>query len=178
MLHAERGDILYRHLRRLLAGASAVRLDAACREVWRRCLADRSPEAARWPAVLRQAYLVAVDHVARHPEPAPPPLDPALAAFGHATWMALSAPRTGLAHVDAEQAARWRHIGDEVLGAIRELPLPHRAAILLHHDLMLPMADIALVLGESPQAARALVGTALLHLRCRVGAGLAAANRG
>lgn len=188
LLHAERGDLLYRHLRRLLASASAAQLDAACLDVWRRTrraltaapagpARQDSPAISAWLSLLREAYLVAATHLARHPVPPVLPLAPEAAAAGHAAWLAIEPPRPmdTPSPFDAPAASeRWQQLGDAVVSAIAELPLPHRAAILMHHDLMLPVAEIATVLDESATTVRALLWTALLHLRCRVGAELSA----
>lgn len=167
-LHAERGDTLYRTLGRLMAGLGAPQVDAACHEAWRRTLAH--PRADPWLTLLRQAYLVAAEHLSRHAAPAAPPaLLPHEAAAAHAAWLAVATPPPGAVLADPEDIQRWRQLGDGVVTALAELPLHQRAAILLHHDLMLPLSDIALVLQQAPQTVRTMVWTALLHLRCRVG---------
>lgn len=175
-LHAERGDILYRHLHRLLARASASEVDTAFREVWRRSLAHG--RADPWLTLLRQAYLAAGEHESRRFAPAYPVIAPEDAAAGHAAWLAIATPPAHETLTDAKALAQWHQLGDGVVAAIGDLPLHHRAAILLHHDLMLPLADIALVLQQAPQTVGSLVWEALLQVRSRVGAGWSATAHG
>ncbi|GAP35638.1 hypothetical protein ISF6_1411 [Piscinibacter sakaiensis] len=167
-LHGERGDILYRTLGRLMAGLGSAEVDAACHETWRRTRAQ--PRADPWLTLLRQACLVAEEHLARHTVlDAAPALLSHQAAAAHAAWLAVPAPPPGAVVSDGEEIRHWRRLGDVMLIALAELPLQHRAALLLHHDLMLPLSDIALVLQQPTQTVHEMVWTALLHLRCRVG---------
>jgi len=67
---------------------------------------------------------------------------------------------------------------DELEAAFRRLSIDHRAVVVLHHYVGLPLPEVAAALGIPPGTAKSRYHNAMSALRAALEAGARAANRG
>ncbi|MEK8030430.1 sigma-70 family RNA polymerase sigma factor [Ideonella sp. DXS29W] len=178
-LYARHEQALYRFVRRLLGRDLASQADEVFQDTWLRMIqaAPRwAPQGARFRTWLfTMAHHRAIDMLRRSGrevsgsqdetdgEPFAPPGEP---------WLDWPAPSAAA----PDELAFWQRAGQRLLGCLEELPLPQKAAFLLHHEDELSVAELAAALGIGFETAKSRLRYGLAKLRTCMGAYLPAAE--
>jgi RNA polymerase sigma-70 factor (ECF subfamily) len=176
-LYGRHQAALYRFVRRLLGSAAATQADEVFQDTWLRAVEARhrwAPQGASFRTWLfTLAHHRAVDclrkkgrevSLATDDDAGGEPWEPEGAAW--AGW-----PTSA---VHAEDLAFWRAAGQRLLGCLDGLPLPQRAAFLLHHEDGLSVEEMAAALQVGFETAKTRLRYAMARLRSCMGAYLPA----
>jgi RNA polymerase sigma-70 factor (ECF subfamily) len=181
-LYARHEQALYRFVRRLLGQAAAAQVDEVFQDAWMRAIEARAswqPQGATFRTWLFTiAHHRAIDCLRKSgrevalacddDDHAGVPFEPAGAPWSD--WPA--APAAGDAA--AEERLFWRRAGQRLLDCLEGLPLPQRAAFLLHHDDGLALDEVAHALEVGFETAKTRLRYAMAKLRTCMGAYLPA----
>lgn len=177
-LYARHEKPLYRFVRRLLGQAAGTQADEVFQDTWLRAIQAREqwqPQGARfrtWLFTIAQHRAIDclrksgrevqdfVDLGQEESEPWQPESEGALAPWQG--WPAASAP--------AEDLAFWRAAGQRLLDCLESLPVPQKAAFLLHHEDGLAVEELARVLDLGFETAKTRLRYAMAKLRTCMGA--------
>ena len=178
-LYARHESALYRFVRRLLGRDLAAQADEVFQDTWLRMIQacpDWSPQGARFRTWLfTLAHHRAVDQLRRSGREQPlPDDDDAGPPFTPAGSPWVQWPATSPASPD--ERLFWQRAGERLLQCLEALPLPQKAAFLLHHDDELTVDELAQALGVGFETAKSRLRYGLAKLRTCMGAYLPAAE--
>jgi RNA polymerase sigma-70 factor (ECF subfamily) len=186
-LYARHEQALYRFVRRLLGQAASAQVDEVFQDTWMRAIESCrrwQPQGAAFRTWLFTiAHHRAIDCLRKsgrevsldcgNEDGDGAPFEPAASAWS--CW-----PAAGVAPLDAEGAAGaedrlfWRRAGQRLLDCLEGLPLPQKAAFLLHHEDGLAVDEMARALEVGFETAKTRLRYAMAKLRTCMGAYLPA----
>lgn len=180
-LYARHESALYRFVRRLLGSAAAAQVDEVFQDAWMRAIEARhswQPQGAVFRTWLFTiAHHRAIDCLRKGGREVPldcddedrsgAPREPA-----DAPWSAWPAAPAIVADgaVAAEEQLFWRRAGQRLLDCLDALPLPQKAAFLLHHEDGLAVDEVARALEVGFETAKTRLRYAMAKLRICMGA--------
>jgi RNA polymerase sigma-70 factor (ECF subfamily) len=181
-LYARHEQALYRFVRRLLGQVAAAQVDEVFQDTWMRAIEARAswqPQGATFRTWLFTiAHHRAIDCLRKSgrevalacddDDHAGAPFEPAGAPWSD--WPAAPAGSDAA----AEERLFWRRAGQRLLDCLEGLPLPQRAAFLLHHDDGLALDEVAHALEVGFETAKTRLRYAMAKLRTCMGAYLPA----
>jgi RNA polymerase sigma factor (sigma-70 family) len=177
-LYARHEAPLFRFVRRLLGRDLAAQADEVFQDTWLRVIqacATWSPQGARFRTWLFTiAHHRVIDQLRRSGrEVALPDEDDDAAPFAPAgtPWADWPAATAG-----PEDRVFWQRAGERLLQCLEQLPLPQKAAFLLHHDDELSVDELAQALGVGFETAKSRLRYGLAKLRTCMGAYLRPAD--
>jgi RNA polymerase sigma-70 factor (ECF subfamily) len=180
-LYARHDAALYRFVRRLLGANAAGQVDEVFQDTWMRAIEARDSWQPQGAAFRTWLFTIAHhraidclrkcgrevaldcdddDHAGAPAEPAGTPWSawpPAPAIASQAT-------------VAAEERLFWRRAGQRLLDCLEGLPLPQKAAFLLHHEDGLAVDEVARALEVGFETAKTRLRYAMAKLRLCMGA--------
>ena len=185
-LYARHEQALYRFVRRLLGQAALAQVDEVFQDTWMRaieaCRAWRPQGAAFRTWLFTIAHHRAIDCLRKSgrevtwergddADDERPPFEPAAEATAWSGWPA--AAGAGAA-ISADERLFWRRAGQRLLDCLEGLPLPQKAAFLLHHEDGLAVDEMARALEVGFETAKTRLRYAMSKLRTCMGAYLPA----
>jgi RNA polymerase sigma-70 factor (ECF subfamily) len=171
---------LYRFVRRLLGSAAAAQVDEVFQETWMRAIEARRSWQPQGAAFRTWLFTIArhraIDCLRKsgrevalqvEDDPGGVPAEPADSPWS--AWPAAPAPGADGAGA-AEEQLFWRRAGQRLLDCLEALPLPQKAAFLLHHEDGLAMDEVARALEVGFETAKTRLRYAMAKLRLCMGA--------
>jgi RNA polymerase sigma factor (sigma-70 family) len=182
-LYARHEQALYRFVRRLLGRDLASQADEVFQDTWLRMIQAApqwSPQGARFRTWLFTiAHHRAIDMLRRSGREQAWGIEADIGEAGDVPfapagepWLEWPAPVAAA----PEELAFWQRAGQRLLSCLEELPLPQKAAFLLHHEDDLSVAELAGALGIGFETAKSRLRYGLSKLRTCMGAYLPAAD--
>jgi RNA polymerase sigma factor (sigma-70 family) len=184
-LYARHEAALYRFLRRLLGPQAVREADEVFQDTWLRAIQARHGwQAGHGAGASFRTWLFTIAHhraidrlrVAGRECPLPeadddgPPWEPAGTPWSH--WPASPGAADGTPA--PEEHAFWRSAGQRLLDCLEQLPVPQKAAFLLHHEDGLAVDELARALDCGFETAKTRLRYAMSKLRSCMGAYLPA----
>jgi RNA polymerase sigma factor (sigma-70 family) len=177
-LYARHRQPLYRFVRRLLGQTAAAQVDEVFQDTWMRAIEARDSWRAQGAAFRTWLFTIAhhraIDCLRKSGREVQLDCDdddrsgaPFEAAEG--AWSAWPAT-SGQGSSGAEDRLFWRRAGERLLGCLEGLPLPQRAAFLLHHEDGLSLDEMARALEVGFETAKTRLRYAMAKLRACMGA--------
>ncbi len=184
-LYARHEAPLYRFVKRLLGPGAAREADEVFQDTWLRAIqsrhgwrADHGAGASFRTWLFTVAHHRAIDRLRLAGREAPLP---SAEGDGDEPWSPAGAPWSqwpGAAAADAvtapDEQAFWRSAGRRLLDCLEQLPLPQKAAFLLHHEDGLAVDELARALDCGFETAKTRLRYAMSKLRACMGAYLPA----
>ena len=178
-LYARHRQPLYRFVRRLLGQAAAAQVDEVFQDTWMRAIEARDSWRAQGAAFRTWLFTIAhhravdclrksgreVQLVCDDDDRGSAPLEPT-----EGPWSAWPAAGSAGEVGGAEDRLFWRRAGERLLDCLEGLPLPQRAAFLLHHDDGLSLDEMARALEVGFETAKTRLRYAMAKLRGCMGA--------
>ncbi|MBL8340621.1 MAG: sigma-70 family RNA polymerase sigma factor [Rubrivivax sp.] len=183
-LYARHEAALYRFVRRLLGGAAPAQVDEVFQDTWMKAIEARrswQPQGAAFRTWLFTiAHHRAIDCLRRSGREVALQCDDddrgtGLAEPAGTPWAAwppapAGAAAAATAALTAEDRLFWRRAGQRLLDCLDGLPVPQKAAFLLHHEDGLAMDEVARALEVGFETAKTRLRYAMAKLRLCMGA--------
>jgi RNA polymerase sigma factor (sigma-70 family) len=173
-LYSRHRSGLYRYIKRLLGSAMERHVDEVFQDTWMRVIQARDRWSSQGAQFRTWLYTLAhncvIDRLRKSgrevsldafEDDQGEPWEPEVQAW--ASWPVPEAPA-------GEDVAFWRRAGEKLLSCLDSLPLPQRAAFLMHHDDGLPLEEIAKALSIGFEAAKSRLRYGISKLRTCMGA--------
>jgi RNA polymerase sigma-70 factor (ECF subfamily) len=177
-LYARHEQALYRFVRRLLGQAAAAQVDEVFQDTWMRAIEARASWKAQGATFRTWLFTIAhhraidclrksgreVSLTCDDEDRDGTPFEPADAPWSG--WPAASAGHDA----GADDRLFWRRAGQRLLECLEGLPLPQKAAFLLHHEDGLAVDEMAHALEVGFETAKTRLRYAMAKLRVCMGA--------
>jgi RNA polymerase sigma-70 factor (ECF subfamily) len=182
-LYARHEATLYRFVRRLLGREAAREADEVFQDTWMRAIqardgwrSDHAGGASFRTWLFTIAHHRAIDRLRVAGRELPPPVTDDDTPWEPAETPWAQWPGAADGPTAPDEQAFWRAAGQRLLDCLEELPLPQKAAFLMHHEDGLAVGDLARALDCGFETAKTRLRYAMSKLRTCMGAYLPAAT--